>query len=236
MATENETQGETPAGEGTPAPEKPSYMTAAEFNKASTAREKKLLERIDKILEEKTAKQKAAEEVDDSDAGDESEDKGDAKDDKTAAKSPSDAMAKQLASLQRQLTRERNEREKERAEREAQSAKMARDEERTKLSEALAAAGVKNVRGAVALLHTEDKRVRRNDEGKIVFVDENDDEFDLAAGIKHWIGSEEGKAYMPPRGASGSGAEPGSKTVARPGAKQKLSKADAGKVLAGLLR
>jgi len=237
MATENENPaGDKPEGESATTPEKPSFMTAADFNKASTAREKKLLDRIDKLLEERlSAKQKAAEEVDENDADDEPEDKGD---DKVAAKSPSDATAKQIASLQRQLTRERNEREKREAADREKDAKIARDEERAKLSEALTTAGVdpKRIRGAIALLHTEDKRVRRSAEGKIVFVDENDDEFDLAAGIKQWIASDEGKGYMPARGAQGSGAEPG-RNHNRIGTKnQKITKHEAGVALMSLLK
>jgi hypothetical protein len=198
----------------------PKYMTAEEFNRAQSSREKRLREQIKKDLAEMLAKSPApkAAEADD---GDEGEDEGKpaegAKGDKPQA--PADATAAELKRLRKRLEASEREREAEKKAREEQAAKAARDEERSKLSEALVAAGAdaKRVRAAVALLHTEDRKVRRNAEGRIVFLADEDDEQDLPAGVKAWLGTDEGKAFLPTRGAEGSGSTAPKAPVAKGG-------------------
>jgi hypothetical protein len=95
---------------------------------------------------------------------------------------------------------------------EAQRAQVA--EERSKLGAALRAAGVpdERLRGAVALLYTEDKRVARNSAGGVVFKMPRDgytDELELDAGIDEWLKSGEGKHFAPARDVRGSGATGG---------------------------
>ncbi len=89
-----------------------------------------------------------------------------------------------------------------------------RNEERGKLGSALRTAGVEEakVRGAVALLYTEDQRVGRNKEGGIVFKVQRDgymDELEMDAGVEEWMKSTEGKHFAPARDVRGSGASGG---------------------------
>jgi len=96
----------------------------------------------------------------------------------------------------------------EKAARETAEATARAREERSALHEALAAAGVpkERLRGATALLYTEDKRVKRTDDGKIHFVVADDDEKPIAEGVAAWLKTPEGLQYAPPRNAGGSGA------------------------------
>lgn len=105
------------------------------------------------------------------------------------------------------------ERKNKEAEEHAQATERKRlsSEERTALTEALSQAGVdKNrIRAAVALLYNEDRRVKRDDEGNIVFLVPKagyTDEVKLEDGIPDWLKTEEGKAFLPATGAAGSGA------------------------------
>jgi len=234
MGTENDKpDGDKPEGEGESTPEKPSFMTAAEFNKAVTAREKRLTDRLEKAFEDRLAKALAAKKPDpepDPEPDDEPDDGAAAK---PAGAAP-DATAKQIANLQRQLTRERNEREKREAADREKDAKIARDEERAKLADAFTMAGgdPDQTKLIVALLHTEEKRVRRNEEGKIVFVTEDEEEMDLAAGIKAFLASDYGKRFVKARGAQGAGTKPGNRPGGTSGnGNPKPTKADLGRVL-----
>lgn len=192
--------------------QKPRFMTADEFNKAMSAREKRLLSQFEKSLEAKLANSVAKKAADD-DADD---------DDAPPAKPPASGASgsavgnaatgnteadRRLAKLEKQLAKTQAERDAEKKAREEQTLKAARDEERSKLSEVLADAGVdpKRSRAAIALLHSEDKRVRRNDEGKIVFVQDDGDEVDLKVGVKKFLETDEGKVFLPPRPVAGSG-------------------------------
>jgi hypothetical protein len=181
----------------------PKYLTIDDFNRAQSARDKRFEARFEKMLAEKLALLSPKKEEPEEDA-----DEAVAPPKADAAGAP-DATARELARLKRSLEREKAEREKERGEREAQAAKISRDEERAKLADALGVAGIdpKKSRAAIALLHTEDKRVKRDETGRIVFLNEDGDELDLASGIKAWAASDEGKAFLPPRGAGGSGNE-----------------------------
>jgi hypothetical protein len=101
--------------------------------------------------------------------------------------------------------------EAERKRGEEERLKALRAEERGELESALRSAGVadERLRGAVALLYTEDKRVGRDKDGKIVFRVPKEgytDELSLSDGITEWIKTNEGKHYMPARPVGGSGA------------------------------
>lgn len=106
---------------------------------------------------------------------------------------------------------------KEREAREQEKATRLREEERGSLATALRAAGLPDttVKAAVALLHTEDKKVARTEDGRIVFrmekgqgVSRYTDELDLDAGVGEWLKSDEGKSFMPARPAQGAGGQP----------------------------
>lgn len=119
----------------------------------------------------------------------------------------SDPMAAELKALRAQYEAEKAEREKERVARMTQ-------EERTALSQALAAKGVTgpHLKGAMALLYDAEKRITRDEAGIIAFkVQRNgfDEVLPLEKALDEWLGTEDGKAYMPPRQVSGSGVTPG---------------------------
>lgn len=111
------------------------------------------------------------------------------------------------------------------AERAQERQRVQQAEERTELQKALAAAGVTEparVKAAMAVLYTEEKRITRGSDGKILFkhVDKfgEPNEFDLEEGVKAWANSDEGKFYVPPKPVAGSGASPQTKG-ARPGSR-----------------
>lgn len=101
--------------------------------------------------------------------------------------------------------------------REAEKATRLREEERSSLSTALRARGLPDpqIKAAVALLHTEDKRVGRTEDGRIVFRIEKGtgagkyvDEVDIDAGADEWLKTDEGKSFTPARPANGGGGLP----------------------------
>lgn len=110
----------------------------------------------------------------------------------------------------------------ERDAREQEKATRLREEERTTLANVLRQAGLGDpqVKAAVAVLHTEDKKVSRTEDGRIVFKIERGsgaakytDEMDLDKGVGEWLKTDEGKGYVPARQAAGAGGQ-----AARPGA------------------
>ncbi len=100
-------------------------------------------------------------------------------------------------------------------ERETERKTAAQQEERSELSAALSRAGITNAsqaKAAVALLYTEEKRVARGSDGKIIFrgIDKYGDaqDLDLDEGIKQWASTEDGKVYLPAKEARGAGSKP----------------------------
>ncbi len=57
------------------------------------------------------------------------------------------------------------------------------------------------------------KRVRYGDDDSITFRGDDNEEVDLETGLKGWAQTKDGKSFMPPRGASGSGDRPGGKAL-----------------------
>lgn len=84
---------------------------------------------------------------------------------------------------------------------------------RQKLAEELAKNGVNDpVRAKLAIgnLVDAEKRVKISDsDDSISFVDFDNVEVDLAAGIRSWIKSEEAKIFLPAKNVTGSGSRPG---------------------------
>lgn len=247
MAIENEKpDAEASEDEGKAAAEKPSYMSVADFNKAASARDKRLIAQVDKAAESAAARaiaayEKAKEEAAEAAAEAAASERQAAAQQSSAGQS--DGTVKELAKLKKQNEQTAKELATVLAARAEDAAKSAKQEEKSKLTEVLTSAGTdpKKLRGAIALLHgdPDTRRVKRSADGSIVFLDEDGDEIDLQSGVKSWLSSDEGKAYMPPRGAQGSGAEPtkpASKSVTKP-PPGKLSKTEAGKlILQQLLR
>jgi len=113
------------------------------------------------------------------------------------------------------------------AERENEKAQRMRAEERSLLESQLRTNGVPDnrLRAAVALINAELKAVGRNAEGGIVYKAQRDgyvDELSVQDGIKEFLSTDEGKTFLPPPGAHGTGMRPGNalapRQSARPGA------------------
>lgn len=81
---------------------------------------------------------------------------------------------------------------------------------RQHLTDELAKHGMTPMQAKLAVGHLVDsaKLVSYGDNDAIVFR-HDDDAIDLASGLKGWMKSDEGKHFLPPRGASGSGSNPG---------------------------
>lgn len=145
---------------------------------------------------------------------------------------------KQLAAMQKRLEAAEKKTEEERTARETERQARMRDEERTTLASALRKAGVSEearVKGAMALLYTEEKRVARTEDGRIVYR-KGDDELDLDKGIADFLKSDEGKLYLPPRQVAGSGGIAGKAGQAGQQNGTGPTKADAGRMLMAALR
>lgn len=111
-------------------------------------------------------------------------------------KAQNEQLQKQLRQQQDAVTSERT--------------KAQQQEERAALTETLRAAGVPDnrIRGAIAELYLDQKRVVRDDKGGIAFTMERDwgtENVPLAKGVAEWLATDEGKAYLPPVDARGSG-------------------------------
>lgn len=100
--------------------------------------------------------------------------------------------------------------------REAEQKARQRDEERSALADALRKGGVDDarIRPAVALLYTEEQRVSRDDANKIVMKMNGkygEEHISLDEAVTTWLKSDDGKMFLPPRGAGGSGSNFGTK-------------------------
>lgn len=193
------------ATQGTAAPEASNQMGAVsleDVNRAITARFRDFDKKIESRLGEQFSSLKS-----------EMAELMAAKPAEADAKPPADAKAHSVEdspavkSLQKQLAEIKNknaEIERLRAEEAQKSRDLAM---RGKLTEALASHGIEGTRakGALALLVDADKRVSCDPDGTIVFRDANGDALDLQTGLKSWVGGEDAKLYLPPRGAAGSG-------------------------------
>jgi len=105
--------------------------------------------------------------------------------------------------------------------RQLQDMKSSLEERDRKLAEAvseeLGRNGVtdpRSVKGAMAILVSDEQRIRYDDDGSLVFVENQDSVLDLSTGIKAWMKSEDAKLYLPPSGAMGSGGRPVARQVA----------------------
>lgn len=93
---------------------------------------------------------------------------------------------------------------------ETERSKAQQQEERSALVEALREAGVPDsrIRGAVAELYLDQRRVVRTEQGQIGFTVQREwgpEVIPLGKGITEWLGTEEGKVYLPPVQTQGSG-------------------------------
>lgn len=224
MADENETQ----TAEGAPAakPDAPKFMTADEFNKASTAREKRLLDKIGEMI--KASQPKVVEEPaddEDEDEAVEASDEADEADEKPAKKpaaapapvKPSKAEIAAKKALAKATAVEKAAKERELT-LQKEKADLQAKQERTEILSSLSDAGAVQAQHALAVLKATN-RIKRNDDGELVFVAQREvagekfeEEVALDEGVKEWLTTDEGKIYAPPKGAEGSGAGPSGKT------------------------
>lgn len=112
-------------------------------------------------------------------------------------------------------------------ERAAEKRHAALEAERSALTEKLVALGVPadRVRAAVALLHTEEKRIGRDGDGRMIFklrkgsgAAAYDDEVSIEDGIKQWLDTSDGKIFLPAKGTRGTGSAPAAASGNKPNA------------------
>lgn len=223
------------------------FMTPEDFNGAMTARDRRLQQQLAKQFEEfqKTLMARFAPPQHAPEEETETEADATATMQQTAAEQPKRLSGAELAAkkanakveaLAKQLAAEKEAAAKEKIE-------LLQRQEKADMLAALAAAGVTTAKGAYATLK-EDGRIRRNADGELVMVVIKDysgtkaeEEVSIAAGIKEWLATDDGKCFLPPRGGGD-----GSGTVVRGDARRggaKLSKeeqkADAQRALSSFI-
>lgn len=139
---------------------------------------------------------------------------------KKPPKGQSDEVTQRMKALEGQLAVEKKKREASEAKQVEAETRRARAEEDDAVKSALMAAGVKDEARIRAALHTHrgEGRIKRDEAGAIMFVkrsDDGDEEMPLTKGVAEWAKTDEGKVFLPPTGASGSGGtQPRNGTVA----------------------
>lgn len=119
-------------------------------------------------------------------------------------------LAQQLAAMQKRLEAETKKREDSERKQVESESRRARAEEDDAVKSALMSAGVKDEARIRAALHTHrgEGRIKRDEAGTILFIkrtDSGDEEVPLSKGIAEWAKTDEGKVFLPPSGAAGSG-------------------------------
>lgn len=204
-----------------PTEEAPKPLTLDDVNKAYTAREKRTMEAFGKLLDERIAALKPAEQA------------------KPAAdQATKPAEGDIAATLRKEFEGKLAERDRELKLRDeklaAEKETRLRSEEDAETRAALAGANIRDaaaVKGALALLKS-DKRIGRDDEGRVCFLEPKDGYIEkkpVAEGIKGWAASDEGKLYLPPTAAAGSGARPARGPAGSGKGNDKLQRVEAAK-------
>lgn len=132
-------------------------------------------------------------------------------------------LKSEMATLQQRLQQADQERQQERD-------KALRTEERNELTSELRKVGIPEARikGAVAYLLHEAGVIKRDESGGIIWPVKRDwgpENVPLAQGVAAWLETDEGKAYLPPKQAAGSGQTPGKPL--KPGEKMTADQANA---------
>lgn len=233
--TKPETNAAESTGDESAAKEQPRYMTPEDFNKASTAREKRLVRDIEGMFQKFAENMKPTAPAEASEEGDElAEEKPAVK----AKPSLAEIAAKKALAKAQELEKRASAREEEaRKEKE----KILEKEEKSVTIATLTEAGVTSAKAALAVLK-QDGKIGRNKEGDLVFLasreaagEKYEEELPLNTGIKEWLDSEDGKLFQPPRRAEGSGASANPRADGTRRSYKDLSKAErraqAGKTL-----
>lgn len=193
--------GEPPKGDAPPAPK---YVTVEELNAAITGKLKSVTKNIEGFGEkfdalasqlEALAKARAPEPP----SAPRAKGKGKADEEPPAEDPEKLEMKRQIEELQAQH-KAREEADK------AAKVRALQAEMRQSVVDGLRAAGVlEGFEGALALSMIEEGTVRRDRAGKVVFRRGDDGDLPLADGLREWAGGD-GKRYLRPRDAAGSGA------------------------------
>lgn len=216
-----ESQGQAPPEGGQS--EQPKALTPEDFNRAFTARakdfDKKIEARITEALTNATGKlegsllEKLGALISGKQAQPEAAEDGVTAQQSQAAAGVAGASSPQkdpeVTALKRQLTELKNKLTAQDNEREAERAALRDSRMRAALSDKLVAHGIdaKRVKHAVGFLVDAEKIVSVDASGGLVFKASDGDVIDIESGLREWIGSDDGKLYLPPRGIAGSGSE-----------------------------
>lgn len=191
----------------------PKFMTADDFNRASTAREERFLKKIQEMMAK--AAPSPAPTVEEDEPADEELAALPAGVAPPVKAKPSQAEinANKALKTARALEAQAKKDKEEAAAREKTTLEK---EERSMALSALTSASVSAVAAKSALdTLRASGRIARNAEGDVVFLMPRDiagekvtDEMELSAGVAEWLETEEGKIFAPPRNVDGSGAKP----------------------------
>lgn len=213
-----ESQGQAPPEGGQS--EQPKALTPEDFNRAFTARakdfDKKIEARITEALTSATGKLEGSllEKLGALISGKQAQ--PDAADEAVAGQQPQAVAGAtgpqkdpEVTALKRQLTEMKNKLAAQDTERENERAALRDSRMRASLGDKLVALGIdaKRVRHAVGFLVDAEKLVSVDSSGGLVFKASDGDVIDIESGLREWIGSDDGKLYLPPRGVAGSGSE-----------------------------
>lgn len=211
----DKTEGKTGEG-GEENKESPKYITEDQLNKsigaAMSGLSKRLKGELGGLIKDALggSKKKAAAEADDDEGDDEDDDTE--KDPKEGKLTATDRRLKKLEQENKKL-RDAYTSEKKARDEEATKAKKAT--ERGELRKALAAGGVmEQYLDDVVEARYAQGIIRTDEEGAIVWKKSKDEEIPLSEGVAEWLKSDQGKAYLPPKGARGSGNLPGGRVAA----------------------
>lgn len=119
-----------------------------------------------------------------------------------------------VAALERTVTQLTGKLEKAEGARAEEAKQRLQDALRTSVVKQLGEAGLSgpHLKGAQAALY-QDGRVHVDDSGAQLFRDDDGTELPLTEGLKAWVGSDDAKLYLPPKGVSGSGDQGGDSTL-----------------------
>lgn len=180
--------------------DEPRYMTTEEMNAAMSNHTKRLREQFRRDLQESLAGivQQGAKPAEE------------------GVKVPEGAseLEKQLVEMKNRFESSERMRKEEEQRRLQQEHERMESEEVLALEKSLRSGGIQDedyLESARALLYREQKKIVRDESGRIKFKvsrDGYDDLLELDAGVKEWLGGERGRKFLPPTGATGSSAKP----------------------------
>lgn len=201
---------------GAPADDGPKYMTPEMFNAAISSWGSRMTKNLEKNLEKIIADRLASKPAVDADPSSDATARGATPSSGTPSGGSSPGVSPDILQLREENAKIKRHMAEEAKARKEERERSLRNEERLKLTELLKSDHVPEarIRGLLAMFDV-DKRIQRDDEGNILFRhDDINDPVPLVDGYKKWRDTDEGKAYLPARGAAGVGIQRGNQ---RPG-------------------